>query len=52
MKESGDIGKTPEFLVIQGPDLYTERGLKCLSQAEVTLTCDLNLEEYLVFLEK
>ncbi len=44
--------QSPEFLVISGPDLYTERGLKHLAQAEVTLTCDVNLEEYLVFLEK
>jgi hypothetical protein len=44
--------KTPDFLVIAGPDLYTEAGIKRLSEAEVALTCDLNLEEYLVFLEK
>ena len=44
--------KTPEFLIITSTDLYTELGIKRLSEAEVILTCDLNLEEYLVFLER
>ena len=45
--------KTPEFLVIKSTDLYTENGLKKLAEAEVVLTSDeLNIEEYLVFLER
>lgn len=44
--------KTPEFLIISSPDLYTELGIKRLSEAEVALTCGLNLDEYLVFLER
>lgn len=47
-----DRVKTPEFLIISSPDLYTELGIKRLSEAEVALTCDLNLDEYLVFLER
>jgi hypothetical protein len=39
-------------MVISSPDLYTELGIKRLSEAEVALTCDLNIEEYLVFLER
>lgn len=49
---SDDRVKTPEFLIISSPDLYTELGIKRLSEAEVALTCDLNLDEYLVFLER
>lgn len=45
--------KTPEFLIIKSTDLYTENGLRRLSEAEVILTSDeLNIEEYLVFLER
>ncbi len=45
--------KSPEFLVIRSTDLYTENGLKRLSEAEVALTSDeLNIEEYLIFLER
>lgn len=44
---------TPEFLVIRSTDLYTENGLRRLSEAEVVLTSDeLNIDEYLVFLER
>ena len=44
---------TPEFRVIKSTDLYTENGLKKLAEAEVVLTSDeLNIEEYLVFLER
>jgi hypothetical protein len=44
--------QTPEFLVISSPDLYTELGIRRLSECEVALTTDLNIEEYLVFLER
>jgi hypothetical protein len=47
-----DRVKTPEFLIISGPELYTELGIKRLSETEVALTCDLNIEEYLIFLER
>lgn len=47
-----DRHKTPEFLIISSTDLYTELGIKRLSEAEVVLTSDLNLEEYYVFLER
>ncbi len=39
-------------MVVSSTDLYTELGMKRLSEAEVILTCELNLEEYLVFLER
>ena len=39
-------------MVITSPDLYTELGVKRLSEAEVVLTADLNLEDYIVFLER
>lgn len=45
--------KVPEFLVIKSTDLYTENGLRCLSEAEVVMTSDeLNIDEYFVFLER
>ena len=44
--------KTPEFLIITSTDLFTELGIKRLGECEVALTCNLNLEEYLVFLER
>jgi hypothetical protein len=45
--------KVPEFLVIRSTDLYTENGLRCLSEAEVVMTSDeLNIDEYFVFLER
>ena len=47
-----DRVKTPEFLIISSTDLYTELGIKRLSEAEVVLTSELNLEEYYVFLER
>ena len=47
-----DRERTPEFLVISSPDLYTELGVKRLSEAEVVITSDLNLEDYIVFLER
>lgn len=47
-----DRVKTPEFMVISSTDLYTELGIKRLAEAEVVLSTELNLEEYLVFLER
>lgn len=44
--------RTPEFMVVSSTDLYTELGMKRLAEAEVIMTCELNLEEYLVFLER
>jgi hypothetical protein len=45
--------RVPEFLVIKSTDLYTENGVKCLSEAEVVLTSEeLNIDEYYVFLER
>jgi len=45
--------RIPEFLIIKSTDLYTEQGLRCLSDAEVILTSEeLNIDEYLVFLER
>lgn len=39
-------------MVVSSTDLYTELGMKRLAEAEVIMTCELNLEEYLVFLER
>lgn len=39
-------------MIISGPDLYTEDGLIKFGESEITLTCDLNLDEYLVFLDR
>jgi len=48
-----DNFRVPEFLIIKSTDLYTESGLRCLSEAEVILTSEeLNIDEYFVFLER
>jgi len=49
---SDETIKSPEFLIINGPDLFTPIGLKRFSDCEIALTTGLNLEEYQVYLEK
>ena len=45
--------RVPEFLIIKSTDLYTENGLRCLSEAELIMTSEeLNIDEYFVFLER
>ena len=47
-----DRERTPEFMVATSTELYTELGVRRLAEAEVVLSSELNLEEYLVFLER
>ena len=45
--------KAIEFMLIDTPECFTEAGLKRIEEAEVILTnTDLNLEDYMTFLEK